>query len=112
MKIEIEDKQLGRIIRDYRHSHHLTQEQLSELAGCSSGFIGQMERGESMPSVSILRNIIRALDINANNLFWPTEEFSTEDQQLINQIHHYISHMSTKEKNFVLSVISHMDILK
>lgn len=40
-------KHIGKIIRFYRLKNNLTQEQLSEYADCSCGFIGQIERGES-----------------------------------------------------------------
>lgn len=34
-------KHIGKIIRFYRLKNNLTQEQLSEYADCSCGFIGQ-----------------------------------------------------------------------
>lgn len=45
-------KHIGKIIRFYRLKNNLTQEQLSEYADCSCGFIGQIERGESKISLS------------------------------------------------------------
>lgn len=112
MQKEIGDKQIGVIINKYRLAHRITQEQLGELVGCSPGFVGQVERGESMPSVHILRKIIQALDMDANELFWETVKASAEDEHLANQIHHYINHMSTNEKYFILAVVSQMNILK
>lgn len=105
-------QQTGKIIKRYRVSHHFTQEQLGELVGCSPGFIGQIERGECMPSISVLYDIIHELDIDANDLFWSSAEPSFNDQQLTNQIMHYVSRLDQKEKEFILSVISHMDILR
>lgn len=35
-------KHIGKIIRFYRLKNNLTQEQLSEYADCSCGFIGQI----------------------------------------------------------------------
>lgn len=46
-------KHIGKIIRFYRLKNNLTQEQLSEYADCSCGFIGQIERGESKISLSV-----------------------------------------------------------
>ena len=52
-------KHIGKIIRFYRLKNNLTQEQLSEYADCSCGFIGQIERGESKISLSVLSKIIK-----------------------------------------------------
>ena len=112
MQKETGDKQIGTAKNRYRLTRKITQEQLGELVGCSPGFIGQIERGECMPSVHILRKIIRILDINANELFWESKKFSAEDEHLANQIQHHVNLMTTKEKNFILTVINQMNILK
>lgn len=103
---------IGAIIHYYRRIRKMTQEQLGESTGCTSGFIGQIERGECMPSVHILCNIIQTLDIDANKLFWDSRESTSEDQQLTNQILHHVNLLSTSEKKFILSVINHLSLLK
>lgn len=103
--------QIGSTIHYYRLIRKMTQEQLGESAECSPGFIGQIERGECMPSVHILGNIIQALDIDANELFWNTKDTPAEDQQLTNQILQHVNRLSMKEKKFILSMINHLNIL-
>lgn len=103
---------IGAIIHYYRLIRKMTQEQLGESAGCTSGFIGQIERGECMPSVHILCKIIQILDIDANELFWDSKDSSSEDQQLTNQILHHVNLLNTKEKKFILSVINQLNLLE
>ena len=60
--------ELGKRIRDIRHSQNLTIEQLSEIIGKSDNFVGNIERGESTPSVQTLIDIANALNIGVDVL--------------------------------------------
>lgn len=102
-------KHIGKIIRFYRLKNNLTQEQLSEYADCSCGFIGQIERGESKISLSVLSKIINTLKIDANELFWDTDTHTSESHQLDNQIALYAKQLSIDKKHIVLNL---MDDLK
>lgn len=102
-------KHIGKIICFYRLKNNLTQEQLSEYADCSCGFIGQIERGESKISLSVLSKIINTLKIDANELFWDTDTRTSESQQLDNQIALYAKQLSIDKKHIVLNL---MDDLK
>lgn len=51
-------EKIGIMIREKRNSQHLTQEELAEKVNLSTGMIGQIERGETMPSVENLDVII------------------------------------------------------
>ena len=93
-------KHIGKIIRFYRLKNNLTQEQLSEYADCSCGFIGQL---------SVLSKIINTLKIDANELFWGTDTHTSESQQLDNQIALYAKQLSIDKKHIVLNL---MDDLK
>ena len=76
---------------------------------CSCGFIGQIERGESKISLSVLSKIINTLKIDANELFWGTDTHTSESQQLDNQIALYAKQLSIDKKHIVLNL---MDDLK
>lgn len=67
--MELFSIKIGRIIRRRREALHMTQDKLAEKIEKTTGFIGQIERGEAMPKVTTLRDIIRELRLDANELF-------------------------------------------
>jgi transcriptional regulator with XRE-family HTH domain len=58
-----EAKILGGRLRQLRLAREWTQEQLAEAAGITSTYISDLERGEKVPSLSILLRLARGLDI-------------------------------------------------
>jgi transcriptional regulator with XRE-family HTH domain len=61
--------QFGQVIREKRISLGYTQEELAEMVGRSTGQIGQIERGETAPSVDVLEKLIDVLSIDPRLLF-------------------------------------------
>lgn len=59
---------LGHNIRKYRVAQNLRQEDLAELTGLSSNYIGMMERGEKTPSLETFICIANALHVSADVL--------------------------------------------
>ncbi len=51
----------GRVIRSLRERRGLSQEALSDLAGLSRSFLGEIERGDAVPSVETLQKLADAL---------------------------------------------------
>lgn len=60
---------LANIIRSRRQEMEISQEQLANLIGKTPGFIGQVERQESLPSFDTLGDLIRHLGLDANDIF-------------------------------------------
>jgi len=58
----------GAIIRRLRTKKGLTQEALAELADLNVSYIGFLERGENVPTLTIVLNLARALDVHAADL--------------------------------------------
>lgn len=56
---------LGTNIREYRKKQKLTIKELAERTGLSIGYISQVERGETEPSLSSLRKIAGEFDVPA-----------------------------------------------
>ena len=54
---------LGTNIREYRKKQKLTMKELAERTGLSIGYISQVERGETEPSLSSLRKIAGEFDV-------------------------------------------------
>lgn len=58
-------------VKKYREKCGLTQEQLSEIAGISSDYLSEIERGKKTPSIKRLFKIAEALGIPAYKLLKP-----------------------------------------
>ena len=64
----MEPKILGANIRKYRRQSGITQEQLAEKIGKSVNYIGMIERGEKVPSLTTFVLIANAIGISTDIL--------------------------------------------
>jgi transcriptional regulator with XRE-family HTH domain len=62
-------KNLGKIIKQQRHSVNLTLHELAAASGVSPSHLGRIEKGERFPSASILQRIAKPLDFSEDELF-------------------------------------------
>lgn len=58
----------GRRLREQRKAKGLTIDQLAEMIGISTNYLGDVERGHKLPSMKTTIRIINALDISADIL--------------------------------------------
>lgn len=84
-------KKIGRNLQAIRKARSLSLDQVAELTGVSKAMIGQIERGDSNPTISILWKIVNGLHISFTSLieedapkvthirFEELEAFSEED---------------------------------
>ena len=61
--MEIEER-IGKRVKDLRNKNGLTQEELAARTELTKGFISQLERGQTAPSVSTLQDIVECLGTN------------------------------------------------
>lgn len=61
-------KQLGQNIKKARLKDKLTQLVVSEKAGLSVNYYARIERGEVNPSVEVLEQIFKALNVKSSNI--------------------------------------------
>ena len=61
---------VGNNLKAYRLSRKMTQEQLAELAGVSTSYCANIERGKKGVSIFILRDFADALGVTANDLLY------------------------------------------
>jgi transcriptional regulator with XRE-family HTH domain len=66
------DTRIGSEIKNLRRARDVTLDALSEASGLSKGYLSQIERGLSSPSIKALYNISRALGVT-RSWFFPTE---------------------------------------
>jgi transcriptional regulator with XRE-family HTH domain len=64
----VEAEIFGRRLRELRLARSLTQEQLAETAGITSTYTSDLERGEKVPSLTIVLRLARALDVSVSDL--------------------------------------------
>src|SRR5690554_1066267 len=92
----VENLEIGRKIKDLRMQKGLTQEELADRAELSKGFISQLERDLTSPSIATLVDILQCLgtsleDFFANStpeqvVFKKTDYFEKKDIELKNEI--------------------------
>jgi transcriptional regulator with XRE-family HTH domain len=63
-----EAEKFGTIVRTLREERNLTQDQLAERAGVSATYIGFIERGDNVPTLTIILQIASALKIRSSDL--------------------------------------------
>lgn len=92
---------LGKIIRDKRKRRGITQEVLAEKLNLTTGMIGQIERGETMPSVANLRLLIEYLSIDPRIIFNGTIQGDSEYAEICS-----VMIQMTKEQRHILLKIA------
>lgn len=73
---------ISNMVRTKRKSRRLTQEKLAEQTNLTTGFIGQIERGESMPSLENLLALVTALDMDPRALFYDAPQGDSDYAEL------------------------------
>jgi len=63
-----EAEKFGAIVRALREERGLTQDQLAERAGVSGTYIGFIERGDNVPTLTIILQIASALKVRSSDL--------------------------------------------
>jgi transcriptional regulator with XRE-family HTH domain len=63
-----EAAEFGDVVRRHRERRGLTQEQLAERAGISATYVGFVERGDSVPSLTVILQIAGALELKPAEL--------------------------------------------
>ncbi|AKG36820.1 helix-turn-helix domain-containing protein [Paenibacillus durus] len=62
-------RKIGERIRRLRKEKGLSQEQLGELSGLHTNYVGQVERGEKNLTLETLEKMVFGLDISLEELF-------------------------------------------
>ena len=76
-------KTLGADLRALRRARGLTLQQLAERLGRSVGWLSQVERDLSQPSITDLRHIAAALDVSVSMLFGQAEAPAEEAGHIV-----------------------------
>ena len=74
---------IGELVREYRLSKKLTQQELAEKSDLSLPFINLIENNRRNLSVDTLLKILSAMDINPSDFLRPLSETSDDNLQLL-----------------------------
>ena len=77
----------------------MARDDFAEKIDKSVGFVGQLERGETMPKVETLHRIVKVLELDANTLF-NDEDINADVMAELNTI---IQQSSDRDQKFLLS---------
>lgn len=77
-------QRLSQMIRDKRKELSISQEKLAEMMGVTPSFVGQVERGESSPSVETLFAFVQCLNLDVNNLFYGIADSQKDIDEICN----------------------------
>jgi len=94
-------KKLGERIRKERLAVGITQEVLSEQAGISVSFLGQVERGERKPSLETVVNIANSLGVTVDFLLMDSYRTS---KSLVDELTYLIRETPEKDIRTVIEV--------
>ncbi len=78
--------QIGEVIRKYRKSKNMTQEEMANRLGVTAPAVNKWENGNSLPDIMLLAPIARLLDISLDTLLSFREELTQEEiNNLVNE---------------------------
>lgn len=81
------DANVGRVLRHLRKARGHSLKDVAGATGLSVGFISQVERGLSSPSVKVLAGLADALDVSIGDLIGGETESTGKDNQVVARIH-------------------------
>ena len=99
----MELESIGRNIRKFRLMRKLRQEDLAEITGLSTNYIGAVERGEKIPSLETFIDILNALSISADMVLFDVlqEGYQVKASTLSDQL----KTLSAKDQKRIFDVI-------
>lgn len=74
---------IGELVREYRLSKKLTQQELAEKSDLSLPFINLIENNRRNLSVDTLLKILSAMNVDPSDFFRPLSETSDDNLQLL-----------------------------
>jgi transcriptional regulator with XRE-family HTH domain len=64
----LEGQQFGELLRRLRKERGLSQEALAERANLAADYLGFIERGENVPTLTVILKLAKALGVDAADL--------------------------------------------
>ena len=99
----MEKTDLGKRIREARSKKGYTQQVLANEAGIGLMYLGEIERGIKMPSLSIFIKIVEALDISADYIL--RDELTSGEEYIFDELTSKLMPLSPKQRKAVVEIL-------
>ena len=88
--------ELGAKIREVRKECGYTQEKLAEMADIGTMYLGEIERGEKMPSLKIFIQLIESMNVSADYIL--RNELSSGKEYVFDEITRRLEKLTPKQR--------------
>ncbi|MGN9135192.1 helix-turn-helix domain-containing protein [Clostridium sp. HCP1S3_B4] len=95
------DNLVGKRIKYLRELNNLSQEEFAMKSGITRAYLGQIERGEKNPTITIVSKICNALGITLEDFFSSDDNKDIYTKKIIN----LVNNMSSNEKEWIYTII-------
>ena len=99
----MEKTALGKRIREARSKKGYTQQVLANEAGIGQMYLGEIERGIKMPSLSIFIKIVEALDISADYIL--RDELTSGEAYIFDELTSKLVPLSPKQRKAAVEIL-------
>jgi len=98
-------KQFGARLRSLRIGKELTLEDLSDISGLHSTYIGSVERGERNISLEAIERLTKGLQVEMFELFVLNDENIGENlEEFLKEVKIQVAFLNKKERKFFLDL--------
>lgn len=104
----LEQNFIGNRIYDLRKKLNMSMQEFAELLGSSAGYISDLEKGKSTPSISLLISICDALHISLNDFF----SSISKPEPLTPELHNLLDSARTLTPDQIRKLTSFIESLK
>jgi len=96
-------KRLGERLRKLRKERGLSQDQLAELSGLHTNYVGQVERGEKNLTIETLQKVVEGLGVSFEELFRYLGPMKKKDA--LGEIVELLAERSSQDQEMALRVL-------
>ena len=95
--------ELGAKIREVRKECGYTQEKLAEMADIGTMYLGEIERGEKMPSLKIFIQLIESMNVSADYIL--RNELSSGKEYVFDEITKRLDKLTPKQRKAARDIL-------
>ncbi|TAF95814.1 MAG: XRE family transcriptional regulator [Cytophagia bacterium] len=93
--------QISAKIKEYRKARGITLQELASRAEVSKGLVSQIENNRTIPSLLVLINLVRALEVDMNEFFSKISQHDVKNKVIIKQSSNYQSFEKEESPGFL-----------